>query len=105
MQTNLFEQIRKKVEEIPVGKVTTYGAIAKALNIKDTRKIGWALHQNKQKNVCPCHRVVNIKGELAKGYVFGGEQIQKQLLVSEGVTFTNPTTINLAKHLHVFNKN
>lgn len=98
---NLFEQIREQVKKIPKGKVSTYGEIAKYLQIKDTRKIGWALHQNKSIE-CPCHRVVNKEGNLAKGYAFGGEKIQKQILESEGVIFNKDGSVNLQKCLHFF---
>ena len=99
---NLFEQIREKVKEIPEGKVSTYGEVAKTLGIKDVRKIGWALHQNKNSEACPCHRVVNKEGEISRGYVFGGQEVQKALLEKEGVKFINKTKIDLEKCLYIF---
>ena len=100
---NLFEQIREKVKEIPEGKVSTYGEVAKTLGIKDVRKIGWALHQNKDSGKCPCHRVVNKEGEISKGYVFGGLEVKKALLENEGVLFTTNTKVDLEKCLYTFN--
>ena len=43
----LFEKIYELVKTIPVGRVATYGQVAKLLGVKDVRKIGWALHANK----------------------------------------------------------
>ena len=93
----LFKQIYQLVSQIPQGKVTTYGTIAKALNLKDNRLVGWALHQNKSPQV-PCHRVVNRLGQLAPGYVFGGPQIQKQKLEKEGIKFLRTDQLDLKNH-------
>lgn len=82
---NTFERIYEVVKRIPKGKVTTYGAIASAVGIRNPRVVGYALHSNPEPYVIPCHRVVNKKGELAKAFVFGGVQVQKQLLLEEGV--------------------
>ena len=91
-----FKLIYKTVSKIPKGKVSTYGNIAKYLGIMNPKIVGYALHANKNPNNVPCHRVVNIKGELSKGYVFGGPKIQKELLIGEGVIFKN-SKVNLEK--------
>lgn len=98
---NYIEQVHGVVRQIPKGKVATYGQIAKILGIRDVRKIGWALHQNKDPK-CPCHRVVNKEGGVAKGYVFGGEEGQKKKLVFEGVVFLENGNVNLEKCLWRF---
>ncbi|OGM56721.1 hypothetical protein A3A50_05190 [Candidatus Woesebacteria bacterium RIFCSPLOWO2_01_FULL_38_20] len=46
----------------------------------------------------PCHRVVNSKGMVARSYAFGGEEVQKKMLTSEGVLFTN-NRVDLKKYL------
>ena len=56
--SGFFQRVYEVVKLIPSGKVATYGQIAMILGIKDARKVGWALHANKDPNV-PCHRVVN----------------------------------------------
>ncbi len=94
----MFEEVYKYVKTIPSGKVMTYGQVAKALGIKDTRKIGWALHANKSSDV-PCHRVVNKEGRLAKNFAFDGEVEQKRRLELEGVTFIDDTYVDLKKNL------
>ena len=46
----------------------------------------WAtLHVNPYFGEVPCHRVVNAKGELAGKFVFGGADIQANMLRAEGV--------------------
>ncbi len=93
---NLFEKVHKLTTKIPKGKVTTYGEIAKALGTKDVRKIGWALHANKDLSV-PCHRVVNKDGRLAPGYAFGGPNVQREKLIKEGVIFKDQMHVDLKK--------
>ncbi|BDS14220.1 MGMT family protein [Aureispira anguillae] len=69
---------------IPVGRVTSYGAIATALEQKRrVRMVGWAMN-NCPKDV-PAHRVVNRSGVLTGRASFGGNRMA-ELLRSEGVT-------------------
>ena len=93
----MFENIYKFVKTIPVGKIMTYGQVAKILGIKDTRKIGWALHANKSSEV-PCHRVLNKEGRLAKNFAFEGEVEQQRRLEVEGIVFTKDLYVDLEKY-------
>lgn len=77
MKSEVFERVYEIVEKIPPGKVTTYGAIAKILNISP-RVVGFALHENPDGQAIPCHRVVNKDGRVAPGYAFGGPGVQKR---------------------------
>ena len=81
-----FQKVFVLVSQIPRGKVATYGQIANILGTKDSRRIGHALHANKDRRV-PCHRVVMKDGSLAPGFAFGGPMEQKKILLSEGVKF------------------
>lgn len=96
-----FEAVYKAVKKVPKGKVTTYGEIARYTGIRNPRVVGYALHANKNPDTVPCHRVVNIKGGLAHGYAFGGEGIQRQLLIQEGVRFTDDR-VDFSKSLFKF---
>jgi len=71
---------------IPVGKVTTYGAIAKAIGSpRAARAVGNALGANTNPIVVPCHRVVKGDGGLG-GYSGGeGPNTKAKLLAREGV--------------------
>lgn len=93
----MFEKIYSFVKKIPKGKVMTYGQIAQMLKIKDTRKIGWALHANKSSEV-PCHRVVNKDGKLAKNFAFNGIEEQQKRLEAEGIIFKKDGYVDLAKY-------
>lgn len=96
---NLFAQVYKIVGKIPEGKVMTYGQIAEILGTRDARKIGWALHGNKDPKV-PCHRVVNRNGGVATNYAFGGGWgEQRSRLLAEGVSFRDDKHVDLDRHL------
>ena len=94
-----FEKVFEQVKKIPKGKVSTYGDVARAIGMRDVRKVGWALHQNKDSEGCPCHRVVNKDGRVAPGYAFGGAGEQKRRLEEEGVGFVDETHVDLSKYL------
>jgi methylated-DNA-protein-cysteine methyltransferase-like protein len=93
-----FDQVYKIVKKVPSGKVATYGQIAEILGTKDARRIGWALHDNKNPDI-PCHRVVNKDGIVAENFAFGGGREQKNRLVAERVGFLDKTHVDLKKHL------
>lgn len=95
---NFFSRIYTLVRRVPEGYVTTYGEIARALGTKDSRKVGWALHANKDPNT-PCHRVVTKDGQLSESYSFGGSMEQYAKLLEEGVTFLDRTHVDLTNHL------
>lgn len=97
-KNNFFEQVYKIVRKIPEGKVATYGQIAGILGTRDARKVGWALHSNKNPNVF-CHRVVNKEGFVAENFAFEGSEEQRRRLLAEGVTFIDGKRVDLKKHL------
>lgn len=93
---NFFGRVYEVVKKIPKGRVMTYGQVAGELGIRDSRRVGQALHANKDPNV-PCHRVVFADGSLAPGYAFGGQDEQKRRLVAEGVKFRYNRAILIRK--------
>lgn len=99
--TGFFRQVYTLTSKIPKGKVVTYGAIAKAMGSRNARRVGHALHANKDKDV-PCHRVVFANGSLAPGYAFGGPEVQKDKLLSEGVRFTTDGKVDLSQFFFQF---
>jgi O-6-methylguanine DNA methyltransferase len=83
------------VAKIPKGKVTTYGAVAKAVGLKTPRQVGWILHRNEDPANVPCHRVVFSDGALSGNYAFGGAEAQAKWLQSEGVEFKKNGKVDL----------
>lgn len=97
---NTFEKIYKVVKQIPYGKVATYGQIAYLCgNPHLSQIVGYALHANSDSENIPCFRIVNRFGKLAPSFAFGGESVQKELLMNEGITFIDENTVDLEKHL------
>lgn len=73
---------------IPMGKVTAYGAIAKAIGFPGAaRAVGQALGANTNPMVVPCHRVVLSDGILG-GYSGEGHAAEAKLLARERVPVT-----------------
>lgn len=101
LQTNFFGRVYEVVRKIPEGKVMTYGQVADALGTRDARRVGQALHANKDGSDVPCHRVVNKDGRLAPGYAFGGPNEQKNRLLAEGIRFLDESCVDLARHQNV----
>ena len=86
--SDFFNAVYEFVKTVPEGKVTTYGDVARAIGKpRASRQVGWALHSNPYQGIVPCHRVVFKDGSLADGFAFGGSEVQKAMLVAEGVGF------------------
>lgn len=83
MQEEVIYEILSVVEEIPKGKVATYGQIARLTGReKNARLVGKVLGMSVYYGDYPCHRVVNHKGRLAPGW-----KEQRILLEEEGIPF------------------
>lgn len=95
-QDSFFEKVYEVVRQIPYGKVTSYGAIAKYLGAaKSARIVGYAMNNSHVLSDVPAHRVVNRKGLLTGKHHFEGTNLMQQLLESEGVVIKN----NQIQHL------
>ncbi|MAJ97725.1 MAG: MGMT family protein [Flavobacteriales bacterium TMED288] len=98
---NFYEKCFKVVKTIPLGKVTTYGLIAKSLGTyKSARLVGWAMNNSHGKGL-PSHRVVNRNGLLTGKHNFGGVNVMKELLINEGHKFKGDKILNLDKVLWI----
>jgi methylated-DNA-[protein]-cysteine S-methyltransferase len=98
---NRFDQrCYQLLQQIPRGKVTTYGEIARALGTRAWRAVGSAMARNKQLVVIPCHRVVRSDG--AVGDYASGRDQKIRLLTEEGVSISNGKVSRLEDFLHRF---
>ncbi|WP_179337184.1 MGMT family protein [Winogradskyella ludwigii] len=90
-----FEKVYEVAKQIPFGRVTSYGAIAKYLGAgKSARIVGYAMNGSHNKDV-PAHRVVNKKGLLTGKHHFEGTNLMQQLLESEGIEVVENQIQNL----------
>ena len=96
---NFFERVYAIARLIPYGKVTSYGAIAKALGTaRSARMVGWAMNASHNIEDVPAHRVVNRNGLLSGKHHFEGSNLMQQLLESEGIKVVDNQIIDFEKH-------
>jgi methylated-DNA-protein-cysteine methyltransferase-like protein len=99
VETNFFERVYDVVRQIPYGKVTSYGAIAKALGTaRSARMVGWAMNASHNLEDVPAHRVVNRKGLLTGKHHFNGTTLMQQLLENEGIKVVENQIIDFENH-------
>ena len=83
---DFYEKVYSVVKQIPFGRVTTYGSIAKYIgHPKSSRTVGWALNVSHYTKIIPAHRVVNRSGILTGKHHFQGINLMQQLLENEGI--------------------
>ena len=96
---NFFERVYEIVRQIPEGKVTSYGAIAKAIGAaRSARMVGWAMNASHKLEDVPAHRVVNRIGILSGKHHFEGTNLMQQLLENEGIQVVDNQIIDFEKH-------
>lgn len=94
LDDDLAYEILSAVEEVPEGKVATYGQIARLIGReKNSRLVGKVLSRTEYYGDYPCHRIVNHCGRLVPGW-----DNQKYLLAQEGITLKDDTHIDLKHH-------
>ena len=80
---NLIYEILSVVEEIPAGRVASYGQIALLIGLPAcSRLVGRVLSQAELYGDYPCHRALYHAGALAASFA-----AQRELLEAEGVEF------------------
>lgn len=105
------QAILRILAEVPKGKVTTYGDLAKELSRRDPKwspKASRAVGTTMKNNLCgpqiPCHRVIKSDGSV--GNFRGGEEGAVEdkigMLKREGVPVINGK-IDLKEYRYIFN--
>lgn len=100
-QVHFHQRCYHLLKQVPVGKVTTYSEIARALNTTACRAVGTAMAKNEHLIDIPCHRVVRVDGSVGQ-YALGSEK-KIQLLIDEGIEVENAKVKNMDIYLHTFN--
>ena len=94
LNTDLIYEVLSVVEEIPEGRVATYGQIARLTGRdRNARLIGKILGMSAYYGQYPCHRVVNHAGRTAPDFFD-----QRQRLEAEGVGFRPNGCVDLKKY-------
>ena len=94
--SDFFEKVYKVVKQIPPGRITSYGAIARYLGTTGSaRMVGWAMNaSHSHAEFVPAHRVVNRNGLLTGKHHFDAPDAMKELLENEGLRFKGDQIIN-----------
>ncbi len=90
-ESNFFHRVHQIARQVPRGRVTSYGAIARFLGTgKSSRLVGWAMNgSHSALPPVPAHRVVNRNGLLTGQHHFAYPGQMKELLENEGVEVVN----------------
>lgn len=93
MDESLIYEVLSVVEEIPEGRVATYGQLAGLIGReKNARLVGKILSMSRYYGHYPCHRVVNHAGRTAPSW-----PEQARFLAEEGVYFKGNGCVDLRK--------
>lgn len=93
---SFFDLVYEVTRQIPHGRVTTYGAIARCIGSPGaSRMVGWALNNcHSMDELIPAHRVVNRNGMLSGKLHFRHPNLMQELLESEGVIVVNDRVVD-----------
>ncbi|MBS3926134.1 MAG: MGMT family protein [Nitrosarchaeum sp.] len=98
---SIDKKIYKKLLEVPKGKITTYGELAKAVGLKNgQRVVGKIMNKNPYPVIIPCHRVIKSDGKIG-GYAYG-EEIKSNMLSKEGIKIQNGKILDLENSIYKF---
>ncbi len=100
MVTEFQMRVYDLTSKIPKGKVSTYGDLAKKLNISSAQAVGQALRRNPYAPKVPCHRVVASDGSIGGfGGCMSGRHIREKiaLLKKEGVKVAGGRVLDFEK--------
>lgn len=94
---SLMGHVFALVRACPVGRVTTYGALAKTIGYpRGARMVGWFMNVAPQG--VPAQRVINSKGELSGNWAFNTPGGMRKLLEDEGIVFSEDGRVNLKRY-------
>lgn len=102
--TEFQKLVVARVQEIPFGRVVSYGQIAASIRApRSARQVGWTMRGLEMKAELPWWRVINNQGKITiKGNIINDAEIQKKLLESEGVEVSSSFTIDIEKYRYLF---
>ena len=93
----VYERILDVVRQVPSGQVATYGQIAMIAGGCTPRMVGYCLAALDPGNDVPWQRVINYKGMVSPRSSGHGSQLQRELLMEEGVDFDERGRVSFRK--------
>ncbi len=93
----LMARVFALVRACPVGRVTTYGWLAKTIGYpRGARMVGWMMNESPEG--VPAQRVINSKGELSGSWAFGQQGKMRRMLEAEGIIFSADGRVDLKRY-------
>ncbi|MEL7170374.1 MAG: MGMT family protein, partial [Bacteroidota bacterium] len=96
--SDFFRRVWAVVAQVPRGRVTTYGHIARHIGTGQSgMAVGWALKAVASSDdplAVPCHRVVNRNGVLVGRRHFPTPDFMAERLHAEGVAFVDDDQVD-----------
>lgn len=98
-ERDFFADVMDVVRQVPRGRVTSYGAIARYLGAaRSSRMVGYCMNNaHAVKPKVPAHRVVNRDGLLTGKHHFATPTAMEELLKKEGVQVEKDQVTDFAK--------
>lgn len=93
----VHDRIIAVVRQIPYGRVASYGQIAQIAGGCTPRMVGYCLAGLEAGADVPWQRVINSQGRISPRGVGWGAQMQRELLLAEGVEFSDAGRISFRK--------
>ena len=91
-----FPKVWALVKKIPAGRVSTYGALSRAIHGRLTPVgVGWAIRAAEE-GAIPWHRVINAQGAVSTDGETPG--LQRSMLEAEGVSFNELGRVDLTRY-------
>ena len=82
-----YQRIYALVRQVPRGRATTYGNIARLVPGCTPRMVGYAMAALPEDTDVPWHRVINAQGRISIRRDGGDGLVQRLLLEDEGIVF------------------
>lgn len=96
---DFYKRMEKVCQMIPYGKAASYGQIAMLCGKpRNARQAGYALSHNRLGSDIPAWRIVNSSGYLSGAAAFDYPQMQRLLLMEEGVRISPEGRVDLKKY-------
>jgi len=97
-ERSLYQRIYDAIRQVPPGRVTTYGRVARLVGGISAQMVGFALAALPSRpdgGDVPWHRVINAQGRVSSHGLGFGTAIQRELLENEGIIFDVEGRIDL----------
>ena len=95
--TPLYSRIYALVRQVPAGRVTTYGRLARLAGCT-ARTVGFAMAALPAGHDVPWQRVINSQGKVSPRSDGDGNLVQRLLLEAEGVRFDTQGRVELDEY-------